>query len=286
MPLRRLDYATGLVHQVTGDPNAPPILYLPGVHGDWTPQVRARSILGRDFHVVETAYPRIENWSIDDYARALKELLEGLRIDSAHIVGESFGSLVAWQFGIANPERVRSFTLVGGFSRPPRFRVAAVAAAALKSLPTGVLESAIDVYVAGKSATGERRETFESGAYPATRTPRGRRAAANRMTIIQESDFRDQLKEIRFPVRYVGGARDIVVPVRREIATLLAHLPPHCDFQSKLVAGAPHAIIASHPQQTVEHMARWVREIEMKCAEPRTSADATPPESQRFGGSS
>ena len=271
MPLRLLDHAAGLVHQATGDPRAPPILYLPGVHGDWTPQVRARSMLSRDFHFLETAYPRIENWSIDDYGHALKELLDGLGIESAHIVGESFGSLVAWQFGIVNPGRVRSFTLVGGFSRPPRFRVAAAAAAALKSLPTNLLESAIDVYVAGKSAAGERRETFKSGAYPATRTPRGRRATATRMTIIQESDFRDQLKEIDFPVRYLGGARDIVVPVRREIATLLARLPPHCDFQSVLVAGAPHAIIVSHPQQTVEHISRWVRETEMKCAEPRLS---------------
>lgn len=285
MPLRGLDQTRGLVHQAAGDPNAPPILYLPGVHGDWTPQVRARPILTRDFHFVETAYPRIENWSIDDYARALKELLDGLGIESAHIVGESFGSLVAWQFGIANPERVRSFTLVGGFSRPPRFRLATAAAAALKSLPTKLLESAIDLYIAGKAAVGEHRETFESGAYPATRTRRGRRATANRMTIIQESEFRDQLKEIQFPVRYLGGARDILVPVRREIATLLAHLPPHCDFQSELVAGAPHAVIASHPEQTVEHISRWVRETEDKRAEVRSSVDATLPKYQRSDGS-
>ena len=108
MPLRRLDHVTGLVHQAAGDPKTPPILYLPGVHGDWTPQVSVRPILSRDFHFVETAYPRIENWSIDDYAGALNDLLGGLGIESTHIVGESFGSLVAWQFGIANPARHRA----------------------------------------------------------------------------------------------------------------------------------------------------------------------------------
>ena len=219
MPLHRLDDATGLVHRAAGDPNAPPIIYLPGVHGDWTAQGRARPILTRDFHLVETAYPRIEKWSIDDFAHALKDLLDGLEIESAHIVGESFGSLVAWQFGIAHSERVRSFTLVGGFSRPPRFRVAAAAAAALKTVPTNLLESAIDLYVAGKSAVGQHRATFNSGAYPATRTLRGQLAAAKRMEIIQGSDFRKQLQEVPFPVRYIGGARDIVVPVRREIAS-------------------------------------------------------------------
>ena len=222
MPLRQLDHATGLVHQTAGDPSAPVIVYLPGVHGDWTPQVGARPIISRDFHFVETAYPRVEHWTIEDYALALTELLDALEIESAHLVGESFGSLVAWQFGIANPHRVRSFTLVGGFSRPPRFRVAAAAAVALKSLPTRLLESGIDVYVAGKTAAGEHREIFQAGAYPAARTLRGRRATANRMSIIQKAEFRDQLKEVRFPVRYLGGARDVIVPVRREIATLVS----------------------------------------------------------------
>lgn len=286
MPLRRLDQATGLLHQAAGDPSAPPILYLPGVHGDWTPQGRARPILSRDFHFVETAYPRIDHWSIEDYGRALKELLDSLEIESAHVVGESFGSLVAWQFGIAHPQRVRSFTLVGGFTRPPRFGVAAAASAALKSIPTGVLESAIDFYVAGKTAMGEHRETFDAGAYPAARTQRGRRATARRMSIIQASEFRRHLTQIQFPVRYLGGARDIVVPVRREIATLIAHLPPHCDFRSELVAGAPHALIASHPEQSVEHILRWVREVEESKAQMLVPEDMTFLNHETSGGSS
>lgn len=267
MPLRHLDTSTGLVYQTGGKQNAPPIVYLPGVHGDWTPQAAARTLLTRDFHLVETAYPRIETWSIDDYARALNGLLDKLGIESAHIVGESFGSLVGWQFGIADPDRIRSFTLIGGFSQPPRFRIAAAASAALNTLPTRLLESSIDLYVAGKSAIGESRESFDIGAYPATRTERGRRATANRMSIIQTSDYSPKLKEIKFPVRYLGGANDIVVPVRREIATLSAHLPAHCDFQSELVRRAPHALIASHPQKACESILRWVNEIEAGNAE-------------------
>lgn len=262
MPLRQLEHATALVHQATGDPDSPPILYLPGVHGDWTPQTRTRNIVSNDFHFVETAYPRVASWSIDDYAQALNDLLNQLGIESAHIVGESFGSLVGWQFGISEPKRVRSFTLVGGFSQPPRFRVAGAAAMALKTLPTTVLESAIDFYVARKSAMGQHRETFDSGAYPATRSDQGRQATARRMAIIQASEFRDRLGEIAFPVRYLAGAHDIVVPVRREIATLLSNLPPAADFQSELIPKGQHSIVSSHPAETAENIMRWVREIE------------------------
>ena len=78
---------------------------------------------------METAYPRIEHRFIDNFARPLKELLEKLGTESTHISGESFGSLVTWQFGLANPARVRSITLVSGFSLASRFRVAAFSAA-------------------------------------------------------------------------------------------------------------------------------------------------------------
>lgn len=275
MPLRGLSDVSGFVHQTGGKKTGPPLVYLPGVHGDWTAQGRARPILSRDFHLIETAYPRIETWSIDDFAAALKDLLDSLGIESTHLVGESFGSLVAWKFGIAHPERVRSFTLVGGFARPPRLGVAAAAASALRVIPTSMLESAIDLYVAGKSALGQQRDSFaDLGAYPAARTERGQRAVANRMRIIQKTDFRDQLEMVRFPVRYVGGARDIVVPVRREIATLDTHLPPHCDFQSELVAGAPHTLIASHPEETAEYISRWARDADAKSGRTMESMDS------------
>lgn len=264
MPLRTLSEAQGLVYQTAGHVADSPLVYLPGVHGDWTAQSGVRRVLGREFHFIETAYPHIERWSIADYGRAVKDLLDGLGIESAHLVGESFGSLVAWEFGVQHPERVRSFTLVGGFSRAPRLRVAATAASALRTLPSGFFEAAIDVYVAGKSLFGEQRERFDTGPYPATRTPRGIRATANRMSLIQETDFRDQLSTVRFPVRYLGGARDLVIPVRREIATLDAHLPPHCDFQSELITGAPHNVIASHPRAASHRICRWIRDAELQ----------------------
>lgn len=262
MPLRKLDQASGLVHQISGARDCPTIVYLPGVHGDWTPHERARPMLSREAHFIETAYPRLPHWALDDFSDALEDLLKRLGIESAHLVGESFGSLVAWQFGLTRPERVRSLVLVGGFAQAPRFGVAAAAGRTLQLLPTFLLEAGIDMYVALKNTRGELRCASGQGAYPVTRTDRGRRATANRMAIIQRSDFRGKLTEIRFPVRYLGGARDVVVPVRREIATLRRELSAECGFQSRIVSGAPHPMIASHPDSTVQQILRWVHETE------------------------
>lgn len=264
MPLRSLDDAEGLIHQVSGREELPPVIYLPGVHGDWTPLVAARPMLSEELRLVEAAYPRVEHWSLEDFGEALEALLDRLGLESAHLVGESFGSLVAWQFGLTHPQRVRSLILVGGFAQPPSFRRASLARRALMLTPTFLLERGIDVYVSHKNRRGEQRRPPSEGvmSYAAVRTTRGRRATANRMKIIQRTDFRPHLHRVAVPVRYIGGQNDLVVPVQRELETLERHLPESCDFQGRLLADARHVIIASHPGQTARHITDWVREVE------------------------
>lgn len=264
MPLRLLDHFSGLIHQATGKEDSPPVVYLPGVHGDWTPLARARSLLNAEVRLVEAAYPRLSHWKLEDFARALEELLDALELESAHLVGESFGSLVAWEFGVSRPERVRSLLLVGGFSQPPPFGGAAIARHALSLMPTVLLEAGVDLYVAHQNWRGQHRLPPAEGArpYAAVRTSRGRRATANRMQIIQRTDFRPHLPRVAFPVRYIGGEKDRLVSVRREVGTLESHLSPACDFQSRVLPAAPHMIIASHPEQTAAQIKSWVQETE------------------------
>lgn len=265
MPLRWLDNAPGLVHQVSGSEDVPPVVYLPGIHGDWTPLEGARPRLNAKVRLIEAAYPRVDHWTLNDFADALDALLDDLGLQSAHVVGESFGSLVGWQFGLTRPDRVRSFVLIGGFSQAPNRRSVRSAKWALRLLPTFAFEKGIDTYVSYKSRKGERRPSHgpEIPPYPAARTRRGKRATMNRMTIVQRTDFRGHLDKVTFPVRYIGGEMDRVVPVHRELATLAELLPPHCEFDARLLARAPHAIIASHPEETSAHICDWVSEIEL-----------------------
>ena len=264
MPLRQLDTATGLVYQVTGSEEAPAAVYLPGVHGDWTPNQGARRILSADSRLIEVAYPRMERWQLSDFAISVEELLDTLGVHSAHLIGESFGSLVAWEMGLSRPERVRSLLLVGGFTQPPVRGLARSAKFALSCLPTAVLEKSIDAYVFYKDRKGEQRLGRKQGVepYSAVRTRRGKRATANRMRIIEHTDIRDRLHGITHPVRYIGGETDLIIQVQRELATLERHLPKHCEFESHLIEGGPHAVIASHPQRTAETLAHWIYEIE------------------------
>ena len=272
MPLRSLHSAEGLLFQQSGSGDGVPVFYLPGVHGCWTPLDKAGSAISRHYDLTEIAYPLLDDWSLEHYSDALLKLMNDLGIESAHIVGESFGSLVGWQFGLSNPERIRSHILVGGLVRAPGLFRAATARVGLSAIPAPAFARIVDNYVSIKQISNQSMAAVGVKPYPAVREYRGMRATANRMRLIQRCDFRPQLGGIHFPVRYIGGSRDWVVPVTREIMALREALPSHRVFQSHIIPGAPHSILASHPELTVKYILHWLDEIEGSREKP---VDAT-----------
>lgn len=254
-----------LLHRAGGDPEAPALFYLPGVHGDWTHLWMARPLLQRSFHFVEIAYPRVLDWRLEDFAGALERLMNQLGIARAHLIGESFSSLVGWEFTLTRPERVASYTLVGGFAQPPGPKVH-FARAGLSLLPTAVFESGVNLYCALRRAqpgVEDENASTRTPPYPAVRTRGGRLAAVNRLRIICDADYRRRLAEVNIPVRYIGGGWDIIVPVRREIATLEANLPKAAGFESHLIPRASHVIAATRPEETAERITAWTTELNL-----------------------
>ena len=265
-----------LVYRIRGGEGAVPVVYLPGVHGDWTPQAAASVILAGAFRLVEISYPREPLWRLEDYASALVSLLDRLEIESTHVVAESFGSLVGWEFGLEHGSRVRSMVIVGGFCQPPGPRKVLLAKWGLSVLPTGLFEQGVDAYVAIRKHQGklEHPEMEVDLPYATVRTDLGRIATVSRFEIMCTSDYRHQLHEVLFPVRYIGGDSDLIVPVKREIRTLSELLSEEAGFQSRLIANAPHMIISSHPVETAGQIADWIMEVDGR---EGTSGDQHPP---------
>src|SRR6266508_4742975 len=83
--------------RVHGDASLPPLVYLPGMHGDWTLFSRFRAAIAGRERFVEFTYPRTTTWSLDDYARGIEGMLLAQGIGRGWLLGESFGSQPAWQ---------------------------------------------------------------------------------------------------------------------------------------------------------------------------------------------
>ena len=73
------------------------LIYLPGLHGDWTLLGPFRAALGGSARLVETTYPRRPEWTLDDYAAALEIGLRERGIERGWLLAESFSSQIAWQ---------------------------------------------------------------------------------------------------------------------------------------------------------------------------------------------
>ena len=55
--------------RVHGDASLPTLVYLPGLHGDWTLVSSFRAAIAGRVRFVEFTYPLTTTWSLDDYAR-------------------------------------------------------------------------------------------------------------------------------------------------------------------------------------------------------------------------
>ena len=79
-----------------GDASLPTLIYLPGLHGDWTLIPSFRLALAGRVRFVEFTYPRTLTWSLDDYADAIEAALLEQGITRGWLLGESFGSQIVW----------------------------------------------------------------------------------------------------------------------------------------------------------------------------------------------
>ena len=61
--------------RVYGDASLPTLVYLPGMHGDWTLIGGFRSAILGKVRFVEMSYPRTLTWSLDDHAAAIENAL-------------------------------------------------------------------------------------------------------------------------------------------------------------------------------------------------------------------
>ena len=64
--------------RVYGDPSLRTLVYLPGLHGDWTLIGGFRAAVAGRVRFVEMTYPRTLTWSLDDHAAAIEDELSKL----------------------------------------------------------------------------------------------------------------------------------------------------------------------------------------------------------------
>jgi len=248
--------------RVHGGPDRPTLIYLPGIHGDWTLVGSFRAALGDRARFVELAYPRTMTWSLEDHATRILEKLRAEDIRDAWLLAESFGSVVAWELiGRGRPGGFtpKGLILSGGFVRYPSMITVRTVWAINRWAPLALIKLVCWLY--GRYAIVRHRrapETLEGvSEFVRRRSQEADRAAiCYRYQLIMGSDARQMARTVSLPIYQLCGFVDPVVPwlpVRR-------WLKRHCSAYRgwRVVWNADHNVLGTAPTIAAEQVLAWM----------------------------
>ena len=310
--------------RVHGDASLPTLVYLPGMHGDWTLVSSFRAAIASRVRFVEFTYPHTTAWSLDDYARGIEGMLLAQGIERGWVVGESFGSQPAWQLarrfvngqrapcesqptpGLSQPPSRRSgamarreggegsrrseahstqfpsseglavgsssssvgkpvgfqtqgLILAGGFVRHPVIWAVRMAGRVSSAIPMWCVKLFCVIYARYAQFRHKRApETLARiGEFVANRTKEAdRQAIVRRYTLIAENDLRLVARQTHFPVFYLAGLVDPLVPWCYVRWWLRKNCPGYRG--GKTMWRADHNVLGTAPRASAELIWQWM----------------------------
>lgn len=236
----------------------PTLIYLPGLHGDWTLIGGFRRALGSRARFVEVVYPRTLTWSLEQYAEGIEAALQSRGIGHGWLLGESFGSQLAWALAARKTSPFDGFIFAGGFVRHPLPWAVPVAEWLVGNIPRPLLACITFVYAKLlRIRYRHSPEVLETIAeFLGRRTDLDRLAARHRLHLIRENDLCATAQQINRPVFMLSGLWDPIViwgPVRR---WMRRHCPALREF--KVLPRADHNVLGTASQQAAEVVINWI----------------------------
>jgi pimeloyl-ACP methyl ester carboxylesterase len=244
--------------RIHGSPDLPTIIYLPGLHGDWTLVRSFRTALGNRVRFVEITYPRSLSWSLEDYAAGIESALAEKSVTSGWLVAESFGSQIAWPFTARKKFNVQGVVLAGGFVKHPMRQAVRLAVRVSGAVPLKVITRILFGYA--RVARFRFRRSSEVmqdiNEFIARRTELDRRAAQHRLKLVLHNDPCAIARDAHVPVYGLSGVLDPIVPwfpVRR---WLKRNCPSLRDF--KIIYRADHNVLGTAPKAAAQQVLAWM----------------------------
>jgi pimeloyl-ACP methyl ester carboxylesterase len=265
--------AEELQTRIHGSDSLPTLVYLPGLHGDWTLVGRFRKALGGRVRFVEVTYPRTLTWSLEDYAAGVETELAQRGIIRGWLLGESFSSQVVWALLSRKRFQAEGVILAGGFVRHPMTWGVRVAEYFCGAVSLGLLTRILFGYA--RIARLRYRHSPDARAaldeFLARRTKLDQQAAKHRLHLLAQNDPCEIAKAANVPVYAITGLFDPIVPwfwVRR---WLKRNCPALREY--RIIARSDHNVLGNAAETTAEHVLAWMGASRQGDKSKRAQAD-------------
>ncbi len=149
-------------------------------------------------------------YTLEQLARDVLGLLDGLKIDRVHFCGLSMGGMIGMWLGVHAPERIHRLALC---STAPKIgspetwnpRIEAIRKGGMNAVATAVIER----WLTPEFRTRALQPTVALLGLLQVASPEGYTACCE---AIRDADLRDAIASIRAPVQVIMGARDPATP--------------------------------------------------------------------------
>ena len=240
----------GPTHVYRWDGDGPPLVFLHGSTGtalSWLPFAKRRA--GRAMYAIDTigdvgrSRQQVPVESAHDLAEWLGQVLDGLGLDAAHLVGTSYGGFLALNLATHRPERVRSLFLIDS--------AALVGVRMVRFLAWGMASMLASLLPGRLRSIAARRLRM-----PALDEPRLLRFVLygqlhHRSKMLRPEALTDeQLRAITVPTVVVSAEKSEVFPSADVVAR--AALLPNATVE--VVPDAGHAVVLSHLDLLVDRL--------------------------------
>ena len=257
--------------RIHGDAAQPVLVYLPGLHGDWTLVSSFRAAVAGRVRFVEFTYPRTVTWSALDYAQAVEQSLRANGIRRGWLLAESFGSVVAWEMlgGRTGQDsvgheadsarfEVLGLVLAGGFARHPMPRGARLMRWGGERLSMRVYHRLLRGYAYyAKFRHRDAPETLASiGEFVARRTAPDAAAMRARLELVANADPRPIAQCVNLPVFHLAGFVDPIVPPLFVRPWLRRNCPGYRGAKTCWLAD--HNVLATATRPAAQIVLRWM----------------------------
>lgn len=244
--------------RIQGPALAETLIYLPGVHGDWTLIAGFSRALTESVRLVQISYPRTLSWSLADYAQHVENTLFEHGIDTGWLLGESFGSQIVWEIVSADRFRAKGAILAGGFARYPVPWMASLAARFVGRSSFKLLTAAFRGYV--KISRARFRGSPEILAcldeFLARRTTMDCLALQHRLALVAGNDPRTKARRATIPVFALTGFWDPIVPWYPARRWLQRNCPPFQEYH--VIWKADHNVLGTAPEAAATQVLKWI----------------------------
>jgi len=240
----------------------PPLVLVPGLAGGYELLGPLARLLARDFHVItyqlrgETdPFELRRRFDLPDLAGDLAEFLEGQGLENPTVMGVSFGGVIALEFAVRFPNRLRSLIVQGAGARFESGLLQQVAGSVLSRypLPTNspFINQFFNLFFGGKQPKGPLTEFVTRQSWQTDQS-----VMAHRFNLAERFDVEDRLNTIRVPALVMAGDRDMLVS-ERSLKALGEGIP-----QSEVVRlkRCGHLAFATRPEQVAAEVRRFLGE--------------------------